>query len=63
MGFMAIASALAIERFFRLVRAFCAYEELCRFHFGGTIACDKKSLGGTEKDNGAGNLQVNCCFR
>jgi len=46
MRFRGIASAPAIERFLRLIRACCAYEEHFRFPFEGTIECDESSLGG-----------------
>ena len=49
MRFRGIASAPAIERFFRLIRACCANEEHCRVPFEGTIECDESSFGGHRK--------------
>ena len=44
--FRNIASPKAIERFFRLVRACCAYEEHCREPFEGAVECDETTIGG-----------------
>ena len=49
MRFRGIASAPAIERFFRLIRGCCAFEEHCRVPFEGTIECDESSFGGRRK--------------
>ncbi|MCL4316540.1 MAG: IS1595 family transposase [Gammaproteobacteria bacterium] len=37
---------MAIERFYRLVRACCAYEEHLREPFEGTLECDETLFGG-----------------
>jgi transposase len=39
------ASVRAIQRFYRLVRACCAYEEELRESFDGTIECDETMFG------------------
>ena len=49
MRFRGIASAPAIERFFRLTRVCCAYEEHCQVPFEGAIECDESSFGGHRK--------------
>ena len=44
--FRALASAPAIERFYRLVRACCAHAEELREPFEGGIECDETTIGG-----------------
>jgi transposase len=43
------ASVRAIQRFYRLVRACCAYEEELRESFDGTIECDETMFGGVRR--------------
>jgi transposase len=43
--FRAPASIRAIQRFYRLVRACCAYEEELREPFEGAIECDETTIG------------------
>ena len=44
--FRGIASAPAIERFYRTIRACCAIEEHLREPFEGSIECDETTFGG-----------------
>lgn len=46
MRFREFASAPAIERFFRHIRACCALEEHCQEPFQGAIECDETMFGG-----------------
>lgn len=45
-SFRALASAPAIERFYRLLRACCAHAEELRDPFEGPIECDETTIGG-----------------
>ncbi|MCS3903120.1 transposase [Methylohalomonas lacus] len=47
--FLADASLAAVERFYRLARACCAYEELLREPFEGHLECDETTFGGRKK--------------
>lgn len=49
MRFRGLASAPAIERFYRLIRACCALEENCRDPFQGSVECDETMFGGHRK--------------
>jgi transposase len=44
--FSAVASPASIERFYRLCRACCAWEEHLREPFAGTLECDETTFGG-----------------
>ena len=44
--FGASASAASMERFYRLCRACCAWEEQLREPFGGALECDETTFGG-----------------
>ena len=47
--FRAIASRPATERFYRLIRACCAYAEELREPFDGELECDETTFGGARK--------------
>ena len=44
--FRGIASPSASERFYRMIRACCAYHEHCREPFEGAVECDETTIGG-----------------